>query len=135
MQGSACTRAYPAPALNVCRIREWRVERGESGTEEIYARSTVSGTSRPRAVMRGAEKNLNYDFTSSVVSLESLVTGSGLAVFFPWSTWSTWCCCWSVVGDLTPRKKERKKRDNAREGWEGGTPPPHRDFKERGVVR
>ena len=33
-----------------------------------------------------------------------------------------------------PRKKERKKTDNPREGWENGTPPPHRDFKERGVV-
>ena len=26
------------------------------------------------------------------------------------------------------RKKERKKTDNPREGWEDGTPPPHRDF-------
>ena len=34
-----------------------------------------------------------------------------------------------------PSKKERKKTDNPREGWENGTPPPHRDFKERGVVR
>ena len=25
--------------------------------------------------------------------------------------------------------KERKKTDNPREGWEDGTPPPHRDFK------
>ena len=33
------------------------------------------------------------------------------------------------------RKKERKKTDNPREGWEDGTPPPHRDFKERCVVR
>ena len=33
------------------------------------------------------------------------------------------------------RKKERKKTDTPREGWENGTPPPHRDFKERGVVR
>ena len=32
-------------------------------------------------------------------------------------------------------KKERKKTDNPREGWEDGTPPPHRGFKERGVVR
>ena len=31
-------------------------------------------------------------------------------------------------------KKERKKTDNPREGWEDGTPPPHRDFKERGVI-
>ena len=30
--------------------------------------------------------------------------------------------------------KERKKTDNPREGWENGTPPPHRDFKERSVV-
>ena len=29
---------------------------------------------------------------------------------------------------------KRKKTDNPREGWEDGTPPPHRDFKERGVV-
>ena len=35
----------------------------------------------------------------------------------------------------SPRKKERKKTDNPREGWEDGTPPPHRDFKKRGVVR
>ena len=26
--------------------------------------------------------------------------------------------------------KERKKTDNPREGWEDGTPPPHREFKE-----
>ena len=32
-------------------------------------------------------------------------------------------------------QKERKKTDNPGEGWENGTPPPHRDFKERGVVR
>ena len=32
-----------------------------------------------------------------------------------------------------PKKKERKKTDNPREGWEDGTPPPHRDFKERRV--
>ena len=32
-------------------------------------------------------------------------------------------------------KKERKKTDNPREGWEDGTPPPHRDFKERCVMR
>ena len=32
-------------------------------------------------------------------------------------------------------KKERKKTDNPREGWEDGTPPPHRDFKERSVMR
>ena len=32
-------------------------------------------------------------------------------------------------------KKERKKTDSAREGWENGTPPPHRDFKERSVMR
>ena len=31
--------------------------------------------------------------------------------------------------------KERKKTDNPREGWENGTPPPHRDFKERSVMR
>ena len=31
-------------------------------------------------------------------------------------------------------QKERKKTDNPREGWEDGTPPPHRDFKERSVV-
>ena len=29
----------------------------------------------------------------------------------------------------------RKKTHNPREGWENGTPPPHRDFKERSVVR
>ena len=33
------------------------------------------------------------------------------------------------------KKKERKKPNYSREGWEKGTPPPHRDFKERGVVR
>ena len=33
-----------------------------------------------------------------------------------------------------PREKERKKTDNPKEGWEDGTPPPHRDFKERSVV-
>ena len=30
----------------------------------------------------------------------------------------------------TDKKKERKKTDNPREGWEDGTPPPHRVFKE-----
>ena len=27
-----------------------------------------------------------------------------------------------------------QEQDNPREGWEDGTPPPHRDFKERSVV-
>ena len=30
--------------------------------------------------------------------------------------------------------KERKQTDNPRQGWEDGTPPPHRDFKERSSV-
>ena len=30
---------------------------------------------------------------------------------------------------------KRKKTDSPREGWEDGTPPPHRDFKERCVMR
>ena len=29
---------------------------------------------------------------------------------------------------------ERKKQKRAFKGWEDGTPPPHRDFKERSVV-
>ena len=33
-----------------------------------------------------------------------------------------------------PSLKERKKTDHPMEGWEDGTPPPHRDFKERSVV-
>ena len=37
----------------------------------------------------------------------------------------------AVVGRF--RKKERKKTHNPREGWENGTRPPHRDFKERRV--
>ena len=40
----------------------------------------------------------------------------------------------SAPNDLTFGLKERKKTDNPREGWEDGTPPPHRDFKERSVV-
>jgi hypothetical protein len=36
---------------------------------------------------------------------------------------------------LRAAKKERKKTRNPREGWEDGTPPPHRDFKERCVMR
>ena len=39
------------------------------------------------------------------------------------------------AGFWSTPQKERKKIDNPREGWEDGTPPPHRDFKERGVVR
>ena len=31
----------------------------------------------------------------------------------------------------SPVPVKRKKTDNPREGWEDGTPPPHRDFKER----
>ena len=31
---------------------------------------------------------------------------------------------------LLEERKKRKKTDNPREGWEDGTPPPHRDFKE-----
>ena len=39
---------------------------------------------------------------------------------------------YALHGTLKERKKEN---DNPREGWEDGTPPPHRDFKERGVMR
>ena len=38
-------------------------------------------------------------------------------------------------GTPPPHRKERKKTYNPREGWEDGTPPPHRDFKERCVMR
>ena len=41
----------------------------------------------------------------------------------------------SVVEGVLEGKKERKKTDNPREGWVNGTPPPHRDFKERSVMR
>ena len=38
---------------------------------------------------------------------------------------------WSFMQDGKRKmQKERKKTDNPREGWEDGTPPPHRDFKE-----
>ena len=40
-----------------------------------------------------------------------------------------------MVSTETREEKERNKSDNPREGWEDGTPPPHRDFKERGVMR
>ena len=30
-----------------------------------------------------------------------------------------------------PDKERKKEKDKPREGWENGTPPPHRDFKER----
>ena len=39
------------------------------------------------------------------------------------------------AGKKNFRQKERKKTDNPKEGWEDGTPPPHRDFKERCVMR
>ena len=32
-------------------------------------------------------------------------------------------------------REEKYIQPNPREGWENGTPPPHRDFKERSVVR
>ena len=35
-----------------------------------------------------------------------------------------------------PRRKRKKPTTKTpREGWENGTPPPHRDFKERSVMR
>ena len=65
-----------------------------------------------------------------------------LAVTYPWASASSYL---SGVRErflaipnkssvqVYERKKERKKTDNPREGWEDGTPPPHRDFKERRV--
>ena len=38
------------------------------------------------------------------------------------------CVC-VVAACRPPIPKERKKTDNPREGWEDGTPPPHRDFR------
>ena len=78
-----------------------------------------------------------------------------LAVTYPWAPASSYLSSQSVAdsrchlyaaprSSYPPRRshscrffalKERKKTDNPREGWEDGTPPPHRvrDFKERGV--
>ena len=42
-------------------------------------------------------------------------------------------CAPSPVPSVEERKKERKT-NQPREGWEDGTPPPHRDFKERSAV-
>ena len=40
------------------------------------------------------------------------------------------------VSRILEGQKERKKQTyDPREGKEDGTPPPHRDFKKRGVVR
>ena len=44
-----------------------------------------------------------------------------------------WARDWRALA-LTHLKR-KKEIDNPREGWEDGTPPPHRGFKERGVVR
>ena len=52
----------------------------------------------------------------------------------PWEP-SPYYCAGRIKCTTEARKKERKKTDNPREGWEDGTPPPHRDFKERCVVR
>ena len=41
--------------------------------------------------------------------------------------WDVWCLL--AVYSASPWIKERKKTDNPREGWEDGTPPPHRDFR------
>ena len=38
--------------------------------------------------------------------------------------------CTFIDGVGTGAVEKRKKTDNPREGWEDGTPPPHRDFKE-----
>ena len=34
-----------------------------------------------------------------------------------------------------PTEAAEEKKIKEAQGWEDGTPPPHRDFKERGVVR
>ena len=54
-----------------------------------------------------------------------------LAVAHPWASASSYLSSQSVA-DSRCKKKERKKTDNPREGWEDGTPPPHRDFLRRG---
>ena len=40
----------------------------------------------------------------------------------------------TTLGTGLAQKERKKETDNSREGWEDGTPPPHRDFKERGVM-
>ena len=40
------------------------------------------------------------------------------------------CVLWPLKFIAAAMVKERQKTDNPREGWEDGTPPPHRDFKE-----
>ena len=44
-----------------------------------------------------------------------------------------WARDWRALA-LTQVKRKKAGLDNPREGWEDGTPPPHRDFKERGVM-
>ena len=62
-----------------------------------------------------------------------------LSVAHPWVSASSYLSSQSpfLAATFMPPylKKERKKTDNPREGWENGTPPPHRDFKERSVMR
>ena len=52
----------------------------------------------------------------------SVVRGSFVVKFF---------VCLKTARARLSRKKRKKKTDNPREGWEDGTPPLHRDFKER----
>ena len=74
------------------------------------------------------------------------MAGPALRALGPGNSWLVgvvFCAqCGNRVGSLVKpsgadgvAKKERKKTDNPREGWEDGTPPPHRDFKERSVMR
>ena len=67
-------------------------------------------------------------------SLSPLPVPWSCRCFAPMSVWMAIVSTWSILHLEHLECKERKKTENPREGWEDGTPPPHRDFKERGVV-
>ena len=45
----------------------------------------------------------------------------------PWAP--AWSAAWQATPTARPQSSTEKKQKNHPQGWEDGTPPPHRDFK------
>ena len=131
----------------VVRVALFLLSRDTAINEKEENKHPKEGRGRHARLGAGVQSESNLTGANSFFGLRTtLLTGDGTGAhwYFPFfSCRFPWCTCVSASARQSralcryseSREKKRKKTDNPREGWEDGTPPPHRDFKERGVMR
>ena len=149
-------RGAPHTSVRQAEQQAWQpgdrsgVERGEEDCVEVSVQLEPALGAQPLRIRRGGwswrEREVHCRAVAGLQSLRRVEEQAAAAARLDQRARRSAVVPSADAGDLhavwgalstaaAQRRKERKKTDNPREGWEDGTPPPHRDFKERGVMR